>query len=57
MSDGPFTGRQNWKASNNTRERYKPVRRQNLAETGMGLYYNYPVDHDVVLTSIKRLDV
>ena len=57
MSDGPFTGRQNWKASNNTRERYKPVRRQNLAETDMGLYYNYPVDHDVVLTSIKRLDV
>ena len=60
MCDGPFTGRQNWKASNNTRERYKPVRRQNLAETDMGSYYNYPVDtrrrFNVYKTS-RRLDV
>ena len=46
MSDGrkrilsPFTERKKWKAWNNTREKYVPVkRRQSLVETGRGSYY------------------
>ena len=35
------TGPKKWKAWNNTREKYMPAeRRQNLAETDSGLYYN-----------------
>ena len=47
MSDGPkrilssFPGRKNQKPSNNTGEKYVPEkRRQNLAETDKGSYYN-----------------
>ena len=47
MSDGcrqivsPFTGRKKWKAWNNTRKIYRPVKkRQNLAEKDKGKYYN-----------------
>ena len=37
----PFTGRETRKAWNKTREKYLPVkRRQNLAETDRGSYYN-----------------
>ena len=36
----PVIGRTKRKASNNTLEKYKPVKRQNLAETERGSYYN-----------------
>ena len=37
----PFTGRKKRKAWNRTTEKYMPVkRRQNLAETDRGSYYN-----------------
>ena len=37
----PFTGRKKWKAWNKTKEKYlSEERRQNLAETDRGSYYN-----------------